>query len=306
MAGSISSALVINYALAVFYTFTTPRISFLTLIKALHYHRSRWLSQDLGHLFFGFHRNFFLNYELPLPTTTFDMSSHELHTSLLRPTVLHILRAAGFQAARPAAVDAVVDLAARYLTLLGETTASHSMENHSDLCPTIADVRSALQDVGALQPQISIMEEQYRGVEDVRGVEAFLAWAKGDVNKLIRQVAGLIPAEGEAVALEAGEPREDFLTGSFTYSYSRCVAGLTQFAALKKKHSKTGEESRFKGTVLGIPAEARHVRIEGGQLESIQAWEEGLQMKILATSSPTPEAIHEVAADESSPLTDIG
>ena len=245
--------------------------------------------------------------EFFLPTATFEMSSHELHTSLLRPTVLHILRAAGFQAARPAVVDTFVDLAARYLTLLGESTASHSLENHSDLCPTIADVRSALQDVGALQPQISVTEEQYKGVEDMRGVEAFLAWAKGDINKMIRRVAGLIPADGAAVALEAGELREDFLTGSPRYSHLQYIIGLTHITALKKKHSKTGEESRFKGTVLGIPAEERQVRIEGGQLESIRAWEEGLQKRIPVTNPPTPHgAVTEMAADESSPLTDIG
>ena len=146
------------------------------------------------------------------------MSSRELHTSLLRPPVLHILRATGFQAAHPAVVDTLVDLAARYLILLGQTTATYSFENHGDLTPTIADVRSAMQEVGALQPQISVLEEHYRGVEDMRGVEAFHAWAKGDVNKLIRKIAGLIPAEGSVVALEAGELREDFLTGSFEFA----------------------------------------------------------------------------------------
>ena len=43
-------------------------------------------------------------------------------------------------------------------------------------------------------------------------------------------------------------------------------------AALKKKHSKTGEESRFQGTMLGKDVEERAVVIDGG-LESIQAWE---------------------------------
>lgn len=128
------------------------------------------------------------------------MSSHELHTSLIRPTVLHILRAAGFQAARPAVVDTLVDLTARYLILLGQTTASHALENRNDLIPTIADVRMALQDVGALQPQISATEEQYRGAEDMRGVEAFLAWARGDINKEIRRIAGLIPSQGYVIS----------------------------------------------------------------------------------------------------------
>lgn len=40
---------------------------------------------------------------------------------------------------------------------------------------------------------------------------------------------------------------------------------------MKKKHSKTGEESRFQGTVLGKDAEPHRVVIEGGA-ESIQEW----------------------------------
>jgi transcription initiation factor TFIID subunit 3 len=36
-----------------------------------------------------------------------------------------------------------------------------------------------------------------------------------------------------------------------------------------KKHSKTGVESRFQGTVLGVPAEPK---IEGGGAESIDEW----------------------------------
>ena len=82
---------------------------------------------------------------------------------------------------------------------------------------------------------------------------------------------------------------------------------LTPKSVLKKKHSKTGEESRYKGTVLGLPAEAKAVRIEGGQIESIQAWQEKMQeKKSVADSLLVPEAIPEAATEESSPLTDIG
>ena len=142
------------------------------------------------------------------------MSSQALFSSLLRPVVLQVLRAAGFQAARPAVVDTLVDFTARYLILLGETTASYSLANHNDLIPTVLDVRLALQDVGALRPQVSAVEEHFRDAEDMRGVEAFLTWARGDVNKEIRRIAGLTPSNGEAVTLEAGEELEDFLSGN--------------------------------------------------------------------------------------------
>lgn len=39
-----------------------------------------------------------------------------------------------------------------------------------------------------------------------------------------------------------------------------------------KKHSKTGVESRFQGTVLGVPAEAKAIKIEGGAADSIEEW----------------------------------
>jgi transcription initiation factor TFIID subunit 3 len=39
-----------------------------------------------------------------------------------------------------------------------------------------------------------------------------------------------------------------------------------------KKHSKTGVESRFQGTVLGHPADPKPVKIEGGSVDSIQDW----------------------------------
>ena len=39
-----------------------------------------------------------------------------------------------------------------------------------------------------------------------------------------------------------------------------------------KKHSKTGVESRFQGTVLGVPAEPRTIKIEGGGADSIEEW----------------------------------
>lgn len=39
-----------------------------------------------------------------------------------------------------------------------------------------------------------------------------------------------------------------------------------------KKHSKTGVESRFQGTVLGQPGDIRPIKIEGGPAESIEEW----------------------------------
>lgn len=83
----------------------------------------------------------------------------------------------------------------------------------------------------------------------------------------------------------------------------------TKYAVLKKKHSKTGEESRFQGTVLGIPAEGKPVIIEGGPFESIQAWEammrENNSKRPPSTLSPPPVESSPIDSAASSPLTEI-
>ncbi|KAK8181668.1 uncharacterized protein BKA78DRAFT_258724 [Phyllosticta capitalensis] len=203
------------------------------------------------------------------------MSAQELHAALLRPAILHILRAAGYHSARPSVVDAVSDIAARYMLLLAQRTAYHAWSNNNDAAPTVTDVRMAMADAGLLIPSMTGAEEAWkevlrkplseyperngmrmkearrRDLEDTADVREFIDWVMGPANKEIMRIAGLDTALD--VAAGASTSREDYLT------------------ALKKKHSKTGEESRFQGTVLGIPAEDRHVRIEGGP-ESLHEW----------------------------------
>lgn len=181
-----------------------------------------------------------------------------LHNALLRPPIIQILRAAGFHSTRPSVLDTVVDLAARYLQLLASSAADHANNSHPDApAPTLDDIRLALQDAGALRPQMRDTEEAWRGEEDLRGLEGFLSWFTGPVNREIRRIAGFVPSEGDVIDPDSLE-KEDFLT------------------ALKKKHSKTGEESRYAGTVLGKSADEHPIIIEGG-VASIREW--GLQIK---------------------------
>ncbi|WEW58627.1 hypothetical protein PRK78_004095 [Emydomyces testavorans] len=181
------------------------------------------------------------------------MSAPNLHNCLLRPSIVQILRAAGFHSARPAVIDTLTDIAARYLLLLASSTVDHALSSHSDEpTPNLEDVLMAFYDVGALRPQKSRLEEDFEGEEDLRGLESFLAWFRGPVNTEIQRIAGFIPSEGDVVDVE-NMSREDYLT------------------ALKKKHSKTGEESRFQGTALGKDVDDRPVVIEGG-VESIKEW----------------------------------
>ena len=144
-----------------------------------------------------------------------SMSQNDLFLNLLRPAVLHILRATGFHYGKPSAVDTVVDLTARYLTLLAEHTAYNAYSNHNDLIPDLSDVRMAMQDCGLLVPTMTAgeelwkeylrkpleeyngesgareMEEVRRDAEDTADVTEFIEWVKGEQNKEIRRIAGI-------------------------------------------------------------------------------------------------------------------
>jgi transcription initiation factor TFIID subunit 3 len=151
------------------------------------------------------------------------MTSADLHTALLRPAVIQILRAAGFGYARPAVIDTVTDIAAKYLLLLASSTAQNAFNTHNTFVPTIQDVRLALNQAGALAPQMSTTEESLRDevevegamvpFEDLRGVQGFVNWAQGPVNKEIRRIAGFgDDANVEEIAAGLDE-KEDYLTG---------------------------------------------------------------------------------------------
>ncbi len=142
----------------------------------------------------------------------------------MRPGILQILRAAGFHNISGAAFDVMTDLAIRYIELLASTTAQHAFNNHNDYLPTIQDVRMALLEAGALRPQMSVLEERAKGLvkvngesvpfEDMRGVEAFLNWARGPSNHEIRRVAGLASGPGDVVEVGVFDEQEDYVTGA--------------------------------------------------------------------------------------------
>lgn len=155
-----------------------------------------------------------------------------LFHALLRPAVLQILRATGYHSAKTSVLDSVTDLAARYFLHLCQLTAVYAAHNNDAPpallapaaaegpgttphqnpaipAPSIVDVRMALQRVGALLPERLEEEQEYLGEEDTRGVEAFVAWAMGALNREIARIA----LDGED---EAG----DYLDGEFALSLS--------------------------------------------------------------------------------------
>lgn len=152
------------------------------------------------------------------------MTSSDVHQALLRPAILQILRAVGFTHTRPAVLDTVTDLAARYLLLLASSTAQNAFNTHNDYMPTVQDVRLALLEAGALLPQLSVLEEQLKGTqtvngeevpfEDLRGIEAFVGWAQGPANKEIRRIAGFDGSAADVGEIAAGlEEQDDYVTG---------------------------------------------------------------------------------------------
>ncbi|KAJ5183875.1 hypothetical protein N7492_001491 [Penicillium capsulatum] len=193
------------------------------------------------------------------------MSGQNLHNALLRPPIIQILRAQGFHSTRPSVLESLADLTGRYIMILASSTASHAANAHpDDPSPALEDIYQALQDAGAIRPQLREWEEEWAGEEDMRGLESLLGWITGPTHREIRRIAGFVPSEGDMVDPDAVE-KEDYLT------------------ALKKKHSKTGEESRYAGTVLGKSAEEHPVVIEGGT-PSIREW--STQVRSRAPNSP--------------------
>ncbi|AEO54106.1 hypothetical protein MYCTH_2296260 [Thermothelomyces thermophilus ATCC 42464] len=233
-----------------------------------------------------------------------------LFHALLRPAVLQILRATGYHAAKTCVIDSVTDLAARYFLHICHLTAVFATHNNEGLppspspspspplapsssspgvpppastsvtdappvtttttttttaatlvnpavpAPTIVDVRMALQRAGALLPERIAEEQEYVGEEDTRGVDNFIAWAMGPLNREIARIA-----------LDGNDEAGDYLD------------------ALKKKHSKNDDDSKFLGTLLGRSIEHGDVLVEGGEWPSILAWEERRRL----ASEKTPE-----------------
>ncbi|KAJ9643267.1 hypothetical protein H2204_002163 [Knufia peltigerae] len=225
------------------------------------------------------------------------MTSADLHTALLRPAVIQILRAAGFGYAKPAVIDTLTDLAARYLLLLSTSTAQNAFNTHNTFVATIQDVRLALSQAGALTPQMSTAEEGLRGdvevdgvtvsFEDLRGVQAFVNWAQGPVNKEIRRIAGF-GDDANVEEIAAGlDDKEDYLS------------------ALKKKHSKTGEESRYQGTVLGKDIELQSVAIVGGPAASLSEWAQKSFSQASNATEPTDGDSPATSGISSAPPTPI-
>jgi transcription initiation factor TFIID subunit 3 len=165
--------------------------------------------------------------------------------ALLRPAVIQILRASGFHSATPGALDALTEILARYLALLGARAAARARDNHGGATPDVTDARMAMVDCGLLTPTVTATQEVWleilraplgdvptrnglRGVraevrrrEDTGEIEDFIAWARGPDSVELRRVAGL--ARDPAAAGGPVERAPDYLTGWWTCRFaSKC------------------------------------------------------------------------------------
>ncbi|EGP91617.1 uncharacterized protein MYCGRDRAFT_67149 [Zymoseptoria tritici IPO323] len=180
--------------------------------------------------------------------------AHDLHRALLRPAIIHTLRAAGFHSTKPSVLDTLVNLAERHLLLLASTTAQHAWSSHNDPVPTITDLRMALSDCGVLIPYSDPSEEAWKErmrkplSEDTKDVREFTRWYDSPQYREIKRVAGIIP-----------DDRDDF------------------FTALKKKLSKAADDTRLQGTALGRPNEFKEVVVEGGPVQHVRDWKPKLE-----------------------------
>lgn len=118
-----------------------------------------------------------------------------LFHAFLRPPILQILRATGYHSTSPAVLDAITDLAARYLSVLCERTAEHATHRRGDAGDfSIPDVRLALSDAGALLPDRMPAQQEWEGEEDLRGVEEFVRWFSG---QRMREITDFAQGDGE-------------------------------------------------------------------------------------------------------------
>ncbi|KAI0907132.1 hypothetical protein F4823DRAFT_35630 [Ustulina deusta] len=225
----------------------------------------------------------------------------EIHLALLRPAILQILRAQGYYASTSSTIDCLTELAGQYLYNISKRAAEHATSNNylgPPGTPDVVDVRLALEDCGALWPGADpappakrrrlspgdaadgdeTLREDDNEVEDTRGVDEFIRWAMGRKNQRIRKIAGVVAPPG---AIVAGAEGEDGTVEERPSDY---------LDALKRKHNKTDQDSKYAGTILGRSIDHGDVLVEGGPDTSLAAWAARMREASLRPPDPQPTA----------------
>ena len=152
-------------------------------------------------------------------------------------------------------------------------------------------------------------EKRKREEEDVVDVRGFMRWFEGNQYGEIRRVAGLVPdgggvMNGNVVAAAAGGATTSAMTtgaggtGAAVAMAGGAVQGMDFLTALKRKHGKVGDETRWQGTVLGSQAADRSVLLEGGPVQHIRDWRPRKDLKVEAVRAD--EVVSDTAVEEAS------
>ncbi|TGJ83576.1 hypothetical protein E0Z10_g5179 [Xylaria hypoxylon] len=215
----------------------------------------------------------------------------EIHLALLRPAILQILRAQGYYASTPSTIDCLTELAGQYLYNISKRTAEHAASNNylgPPGTPEVVDVRLALEECGGLCPGAEPAPPTKRRrlspndaangdeTEDTRGVDEFIRWAMGRKNQRIRKIAGVVADPG---AIEVGVEGEEGAVEEKPSDY---------LDALKRKHNKTDQDSKYAGTILGRSIDHGEVLVEGGPDTSLAAWAARMREASLRPPDPHP------------------
>lgn len=197
--------------------------------------------------------------------------SAAFYHALLRPAILQILRAQGYYSTSPVVLDTVTELAGRYITELARSSAEFAERNNEDSTDvTLVDMRMAMEQCGVFFPEKEFTEQEWAGQEHTEGVDNFIRWAQGKKNAKIRKSVTAIQQTGTLEGME--EPVTDYLS------------------ALKKKHNKTDQDSKYAGTVLGKGLDHGEVQVEGGPMASIHDWQKMMQEAAQRPPEPSPDS----------------
>ncbi|KAI1390130.1 uncharacterized protein F4822DRAFT_400949 [Hypoxylon trugodes] len=212
----------------------------------------------------------------------------ELFHALLRPAILQILRAQGYYSSTPQVADAVTELAARYMVTVAERAvhqAGINDETGAPAIPDLVDVRLALDHCGAFMPERDFASQLITREEDTRGVDDFIRWATGKKNQKIRKVAALDKPTVAEVGVEGVEEQRE----------------TDYLSALKRKHNKTDQDSKWAGTILGqgITTNAE----VSAEEDSILAWNR--KRHEAAEHPPQPETVDVESRPPSSGLSSL-
>ncbi|GAP83491.1 putative bromodomain associated domain protein [Rosellinia necatrix] len=238
----------------------------------------------------------------------------EIHLALLRPAILQILRAQGYYASTPSTIDCLTEIAGQYLYTIAKRTAENATMNNylgPPGTPDVVDVRLALEYCGALWPGAdpappakrrrlsrgdAVDDDDHDGAsleyddeeEDTSGVDEFIRWAMGRKNQRIRKIAGVVAPPG-AIAT-GGEGEDGTVEEEKPSDY---------LDALKRKHNKTDQDSKYAGTILGRSIDHGEVLIEGGPDTSLAAW--AARMREASLRPPDPQPTGDTDSDSRPP-----